>query len=221
MIERHLRTPRTARFYVTGEVTEATRELWVACHGYAQLARYFVRPFTAIASAERVIVAPEALSRYYFETAPGMHGPNARVAATWMTREDRDNEIRDYIEYLDNVAANVAGDVAHDVRITAFGFSQGCATVSRWAAHGRTRLDRVILWGSGLPPELEPAQALFRDADLTIAIGSDDMHISGSAVTRLEARLKQGGMSYRLHRYAGGHRVEPAALRGLLDGLTQ
>jgi predicted esterase len=218
--EHHLRTPRTARFYLLGDITAATQELWVACHGYAQLARYFARPFAGIVSAERVVVVPEALNRYYFESAPGVHGPHARVAATWMTREHREHEIADYIEYLDNLVQHVAGDVAPDVRITAFGFSQGCATVSRWAARGRTRVHRVILWGSGLPPELEPSPALFRGAELVVAVGDADQHVSDAGIARQEARLRDGGMPYRLVRYAGGHRVEAQALAVLLGDPT-
>jgi predicted esterase len=216
MIEGRIRTPRTARYYATGEVTAATQELWIACHGYAQLARYFVRPFAEIASTQRVIVAPEALNRYYFETAPGRHGPDAKVAATWMTREDREHEMVDYIEYLDNVTALMAGHAAPDAHITALGFSQGSATVSRWAARGRTRLDRVILWGAAIPPELEPGPSLFRGADLVLAIGTADEHVSEAAVARQEARLSDAGMPHRLHRYEGGHRINAQALAGLL-----
>lgn len=214
--EQHLRTPRTARFYMLGELGAATRELWVACHGYAQLARYFARPFASIVTPERAVLVPEALNRYYFETAPGVHGPDARVAATWMTREDREHEIADYIDYLDNLVEHAVGDVAPSVRITAFGFSQGCATVSRWAARGRTRVHRVILWGSGLPPELEPSPDLFGGAELVVAIGDADEHVSEAAVSRQDARLRKGAMSYRLVRYAGGHRVDEAALARLL-----
>jgi predicted esterase len=220
VIELHIRTPRTARYYSTAELTAYTRELWIVCHGYAQLARYFIRPFAAISNAQRVVVAPEALSRYYFETAPGVHGPDARVAATWMTREDRDHEILDYIEYLDNLAAHLVREAAADVRITALGFSQGAATVSRWAARGSTPLHRVILWGSGLPGELEPAPDLLRGADLIVALGTSDEHINEAAVSRQEARLKQGGMQYRMHRYRGAHRVEADALVALLDALS-
>jgi predicted esterase len=220
VIEGHIRTPRTARYYATGAVTPETRELWIVCHGYAQLARYFIRPFNTIAEAHRVIVAPEALSRYYLESAPGVHGPDARVAATWMTREDREHEMRDYIEYLDNLATHLTRDPDDGLLLTALGFSQGAATVSRWAARGSARIDRVILWGSGLPGELEPSADLFRGASLTIALGTEDDHVSDAAVRRQEARLQQGAMQYRLHRYQGGHRIEAETLAGLLTALS-
>lgn len=217
MHERHLRTPRTARFYVLGEVTNETRELWVACHGYAQLARFFARPFTSIVAADRAIIVPEALNRYYFETAPGVHGPDARVAATWMTREDRDHEMADYIEYLDNLVTHVAGDVAPHVRITALGFSQGAATVSRWAARGRTLMHRVVLWGSGLPPELEPGPDLFQGASVVLAAGASDAFVSLARVRAEAARLEAAGMTCSVLEYDGGHRVETEALAELVS----
>ncbi|MDE3054320.1 MAG: phospholipase, partial [Gemmatimonadota bacterium] len=87
MAEHHLRVRRTARFHSLGEFGPGVREIWIACHGYGQLAGRFLRHFRAAAHPERLIVAPEALSRFYLDNALP-HGPDARVGATWMTRED-------------------------------------------------------------------------------------------------------------------------------------
>ncbi|NIP78275.1 MAG: phospholipase, partial [Gemmatimonadetes bacterium] len=87
------------------------REVWFVLHGYGQLAERFVRRFDALPGVRdgmRAVVAPEALSRFYVEEeVTGPHGPESRVGATWMTRADREHEIRDYVEYLDRVAAAV------------------------------------------------------------------------------------------------------------------
>jgi predicted esterase len=209
MREHHITVSRTARYYTLGDAQAV--EVWFVCHGYAQLARYFIRQFEPIADGSRLIVAPEALNRYYFETAPGVHARAARVAATWMTREDREHEIEDYIAYLDALYDATLGDAVGRT-IVALGFSQGAATVSRWAARGRARIDRVVLWGSGLAPELSPGPELLRGATLCIAIGDADEHIDESVVTAVDRRLRAAGVDYRLHRYAGGHRIEAAAL---------
>jgi predicted esterase len=131
-----------------------------------------------------------------------------------MTREDREHEIDDYIGYLDALYNAVTGDVARRT-IVALGFSQGAATVSRWAARGRAHLDHVILWGSGLAHELSPGPALLRGASLCIAIGDADEQVDERSLREVDRRLRAAGLDYRLHRYAGGHRVEPAALRHL------
>lgn len=205
---------RSARFYTLGNPDAA--DVWIVCHGYAQLARYFLRAFSAIDDGSRYIVAPEALNRYYYETAPGVHTGDARIAATWMTREDREHEIDDYIAYLDTLAERVADGTPR--RITALGFSQGAATVSRWAARGAARIDHVILWGSGLPPELQPGPELLRGARLTIAIGDADSQIPSGEVERQDHRLREAGMDYHLVRYVGGHRIEAEALAALEQG---
>lgn len=213
MREHHIEVARTARYYTLGAAGEHTREVWIACHGYAQLARYFLRAFAPLDDGSRIIVAPEALNRYYHETAPGVHAADARVAATWMTREDRDAEIRDYIGYLDTLAAHLLAATPPTVRLVALGFSQGAATVSRWAAHGSTRIDHVVLWGSSLAHDLVPAPGLFRGARLTIAIGDSDEHVGEARVAAEDRRLREAGLDYTLLRYAGGHRIEAAALQ--------
>lgn len=226
MREHHFTTRRTARYYTVGGQGDVL-EIWFVLHGYAQLARYFIRPFDSIADEARLIVAPEALNRYYFETAPGQHTRDARVGATWMTREDREHEIEDYVAYLEALAEHVLGvapaqyDAAPDAtadspappHVTVLGFSQGAQTASRWAARGRTRIDRLILWGAGLAHELVPAPDLFRGAPLTVMIGTSDNHIDEDRVTREYERLIAAGLPHELVRYDGGHWIEPAVLR--------
>jgi predicted esterase len=212
MREHHLKVERTARYYTMG--SDDAPDVWLVCHGYAQLARYFLRQFEPLDDGSRLIVAPEALNRYYFETAPGMHGADARVAATWMTREDREHEIDDYVSYLDALYVAIRGEAAART-VVALGFSQGATTVSRWAARGRARLEHVILWGSGLAPELSPGPELLRGARLCVALGDADPQIDERSVTDAEQRMRAAGLDFRLFRYAGGHRIEPAALREL------
>ncbi|CAN5781680.1 esterase [soil metagenome] len=215
MRSHHLQVRRTARYYTLGGDGDVG-SVWFVLHGYAPLARYFIRPFEAIASDTRLIVAPEALNRYYFETAPGEHAADARVAATWMTREDREHEIEDYLEYLDALAERVSGDVASGT-ITVLGFSQGAATASRWAACGRTKIDRVVLWGASVAHELVPAPELFRGADLTVAVGNADPHVNEKRIAREHERLTGAGLDCTLLRYDGGHRIEADSLRMLVS----
>ncbi len=48
-----------------------------------------------------------------------------------MTKEDRENEIADYVDFLDAVFGEV---VTPGARVTVLGFSQGVATAARWLA---------------------------------------------------------------------------------------
>jgi len=212
--EHHLTVERTARYYTLGDPRGDPRELWIACHGYAQLAVRFLRALEPLDDGTRLIVAPEALSRFYIET-PGMTHAQAPVGASWMTREDRLSEIDDYFVYLDALVAQVRPEIgAGPVRTVALGFSQGAATVSRWAAHGTSRVDRLILWGSVLPHDLDVAAhaEVLRAMDLVIVAGDADPHLPPAALAEQRDRLAAHGITMRTLSYAGGHRIEPEAL---------
>jgi predicted esterase len=217
--EHHVAVRRTARYYTLG--AESPRELWIVVHGYSQLAGRFIRRFQPLADATRLVVAPEALNRYYFESAPGRHGPDAGVGATWMTREDRVAEIDDYVAYLDTLADTLAASLpAPPERIIVLGFSQGVATVARWIARGRTRVDHLVLWGGYLPPELMPGPGLFHGAALTWMLGSEDAYTPDARISALSADLQRAGLAHRVRWYRGGHRIEPDGLRELARDLA-
>ena len=139
MEQRFIRVPRTARYHVLGDAKKAKR-IWIVLHGYGQLARYFLNKFEGIGT-DLLIVAPEGLSRFYTDVS------HQRVGATWMTREDRDHEIVDQIEYLDTLVAEIQKEALPDATWGVLGFSQGVATAYRWLMQGNTKVDKVVLWG--------------------------------------------------------------------------
>ena len=189
-------------------------EAWVVCHGYAQLARYFLRSFTPLADGSRQIIAPEALNRYYSEKSPGVHAADARIGATWMTREDRDVEVGDYVAYLDQLAATV---LTPGQRVIALGFSQGAATVSRWAALGRTRIAELVLWGTGPAHDLALTADVFRGAAITLVAGDADHYFDRAAAERTAARLRTAGLECDVLGHDGGHRITEPALAALAE----
>jgi len=213
--ERHLEVQRTARYYTLGSAADA-RDVWFVLHGYGQLARRFLRHFRPIAVPERLLIAPEALNRYYSEYEPGYHRPDAHVGATWMTREDRLHEITDYVRYLDQLYAEILAPPSFgNARRVLLGFSQGAATAARWAALGQAGFDRVILWGGFPPPELARGPALFRDAGLTVVFGRTDAYASAARVQAESAVLAAAGVTHRLCWFEGGHEIDADTLAEL------
>lgn len=216
----HLRVPRTARYHTIGEPSAAVRELWIACHGYGQLASEFAASFERLASPERLIVLPEGLSRYYVDRS--VSAPNdapQRVGASWMTREDRDVEIADHVGYLDALHDLVRpATQTVRVRLRVLGFSQGVATVGRWMALGRTRPDQLILWAGGFPPEIDLAgfAARMRGAEVVLVVGDRDPFASWAGAEAQHATFVAAGIDARLVRFSGGHRLDNA----VLDALT-
>lgn len=213
----HLEIPRTARYALLGEPGPEVRELWVVLHGYRQLAARFIRRFSRIAGPGRLIAAPEALNRFYVGDPPGRHGPDARVGGTWMTREDRETEIGDYVRYLDLLTGHLQASLPAPVPVVAVGFSQGCHTVARWAVHGRTRPGTVILWGELLPGDLDPERAAeaLAGVRLVSAQGREDTHITPALLQEEDRRLAALGVEVDRRWHPLGHVVEPELLSAL------
>ena len=214
--ESFLTVERTARIWTLDEEEQA-QELWYVLHGYRQLARRFLRRFTAIHDGRRRIVAPEALSRFYLEGGQQRHGPTSVVGATWMTREDRLHEIDDYVAYLDRLHQQTVAEVGASVPVTLLGFSQGVATAARWVVQGAVRPARLLVWGDTLPPDLDPADAAARlgALELVRVRGDDDPAVGKERSAAEEEALAAMGVESRIVRYPGGHEIHEATLRGL------
>lgn len=214
-IAHHLDVRKTARYLTDREPSENIRDVWFVCHGYGQLASDFIREFECIESPSRLIVAPEALSRFYIQDKPGFHGPDARIGATWMTREDRDAEIGDYVEYLDRLYDTIFAAVPRDTcRVTVVGFSQGGATANRWLTRGRARADRLLMWGCLLASDsdLNEAAMFFRDVELTLVYGTRDQFADTGMIADYEKLLASHSVPYRVERFEGGHRMDRETL---------
>ena len=215
----HLRVQRTARYYTLGGASPALSAIWFLLHGYGQLAGTFIRYFSDLASDDSLLVAPEAMNRFYLASSEKATGAERPVGASWMTREDRASEIADYVEYLDalyDAVSESAGGALPPINV--IGFSQGGATATRWVTHGRARIDRLILWGSLLPPEtdLSPGHAL-RRARLTLVVGNQDQYIDDAAFATAQARLDSARVPYDAIRFDGGHVVRRGVFPQLVD----
>lgn len=217
--EHHLPVGRTARFYTLGDAQRAPNEVWFVLHGYGQLASRFVRHFEVLDDGRRLIVAPEALSRFYLDTVTGSH-THSPVGASWMTREDRLSEIDDYIEYLDALADQIRRDVGGRLpRVVTLGFSQGVATACRWVTTGQIVTDRLIMWGGLIPHDLDlallAAPSNARAADIVIVVGSEDGLVTPAAVAEQSERLARESIPARTVTFAGGHRLDDETLTAL------
>lgn len=210
----HLAVTRTARYAMIGEPGPHIRDVWIVCHGHAQLARKFIERFRSIAAADRLIVAPEALNRYYLEG--GFHGPSSRVGATWMTTEDRETEIADYVAYLDTLRAEIFRAVPRGgCTLRVLGFSQGVATAARWVAAGNANADQVILWAGSLPAELtRESAAHFNGAGVPVLMvaGEQDQFITAKVIAEQVGMLRAVGVAVDVATFPGGHEIDSAML---------
>lgn len=219
--EVHLEVLRTARVALLETEASGGRppgEVWYLLHGYRQLARRLLRRFGSLAADDRLVVAPEGLSRFYLDAPDRPHGAKDPIGASWMTREDREMEIRDYVRYLDRTAATLEGTAG--VHRTVLGFSQGAHTAVRWALLGGAPPSRLVLWGAGFPADL-PAEApdRLREMEVVLVRGERDRLRRPEEEEREEAWLEASGVPWRVLDHPGEHEITPEALerlRGLL-----
>jgi predicted esterase len=121
------------------------------------------------------------------------------------------HEIEDYVRYLDAVYSEIAPGKA---RVTALGFSQGTATVCRWAGLGSSRIDRLIVWGGEVPPDLDLKR--LRVSSLTLVYGTRDEFFTPKIIAATEERLRANQIGYELMPFEGGHEIDEATLRRLI-----
>ena len=219
-MEHHLTVPRTARYEQLGELSAATRQLWLVAHGYGQLAEPFSRHFKSMLATDpesTAIVVPEALSRFY------LSGNGGRVGASWMTTADREAEIADQAVYFDALLAQLLAACSPDVRVTVLGFSQGTATVSRWLA-SRTdgwRPHQLILWAGDFPADIEDntARRLLQGLPVVLVSGEQDGYVSPEKLQAQAKALRPHGAQLTTKIFEGKHTLYPPLLQQLHEAL--
>lgn len=184
-------------------------------HGFGQLAADFLLPFAAIAGPTRAIVAPEALNKFYHVSRATGQREGQRVGATWMTREDRDAEIADYVTYLDGVAETFG----RGRPLTVLGFSQGVSTLMRWIVRGAHPVARVIVWAGEIPADVDLVahRARFPAAGVEVVIGSVDEYATWINLEGMQERFADAAIPVGVRIFDGGHRLDRETLLSLVS----
>lgn len=227
MQEHHLLTQRTARYYTIGEISKSKRTVWIACHGYAMLAGEFIKGLEPLAEKGRgtddesrdkkngnvLIVAPEALSRFYTK---GFYGT---VGATWMTREDRLAEIDDYAGYLQLLYEKIKSQVHPKADIHILGFSQGCSTVCRWIARKSPVIKALWLCSGSIPEDLDfkSFKRATQNYAVRLIIGDKDPFISAVDKEAVLERIRANGLEVEAHEFKGGHDLNLPLVKSLMS----
>lgn len=199
---------RTAHYSMLGQVGPHIRKLWIVTHGYGQLAKTFINRFQGIMDEETLVLAPEGLSRFYWG---GFDGP---VVASWMTREDRLDEIADFCNMLDQLYGLYVPQCHPSVKIILLGFSQGAATQVRWIMRSFPKFHHLMLWAGQLPEDLDyhPHLTYFADKQLHVAYGDEDPFLTPKRLKMMDKVLLDSGLTFAKHAYQGKHKVEKKAL---------
>lgn len=201
----YLYVQRAARFFTLGAWCDDICEVWVVLHGYGQTADRFVESFRPILRKDRFFVAPEGLSRFYH----GSHDPD-RVGASWMTSVERSLDISDYTAYIDAVMERImAWPIAQPIRLVGLGFSQGTATLTRWAMRSAYPINDMVLYGGDWAYEASPDKLFrhFKRAYHYLLAGDADRYMPEERIEKMAQTYADAGLEHELIRYAGGHAV--------------
>jgi len=190
-----------ARFFTLGDLNEETEEVWIVLHGYGQLANRFLKKFESIDNGKRLIVAPEGLSRFYWK------GFSGNVVASWMTKEDRLDDIDNYVNYLDTVYKQIIGDKKIKVRL--LGFSQGTATACRWAIHGDSKIDQLIMWAGAFPEDVNYFENsdFFNKLDIKFLVGNEDRMFTKEQIKAHRDMIVEKGVDFEYLEFEGDHNI--------------
>ncbi len=204
-----LKVTRTAHYYTLGKPGPDVRYFWIACHGYGQLARHFITKFDVLPADRHFVLAPEGLSRFYWQ------GLSGKVAASWMTSADRLDEIEDYANYLQILYEQFRPQLPSGVKVILFGFSQGCATQMRWVMRHFPAFDHLIFWAGTIPEDIDylPHQKYFSDKSLHVIYGTDDPFLTAERIAWHRQLLTDQQLTVEESTFAGKHTVDREALR--------
>ena len=208
--EQSIEFQKRGRYFTLGNIEDG-KSLLIALHGYGYLAEYFIRKFQNVDLEKYVVVCPEAPHRFY------QSGNSGRVGASWMTKEDRRNDIKDYVTFLDTLL-NSLKTTAQFESITLLGFSQGGATACRWLAYGQHTFDRLILWATVFPPDMEKEYLIkFRSSDNYFVFGMKDEFYSSDKVREHFEELNLLNIPFEMRNFDGTHTIHEETLLSILN----
>lgn len=212
MLKKSIKIAKTALYYLSREPDRGYQAIWFVFHGYGQRAASFLREFEALSSQNILVVAPEALNRFYLDKGAGP------VGASWMTREERDSEITDYIHFLNAVFSEVSHSLpAPAPELTVLGFSQGVAAAWRWTLAPECPARRIIIWGAELPPVSEwTSQAhSLENQDIILVHGQTDPWFTPLQAEKQFQLLNRHNLSCSRITYDSGHEINQNTLHVL------
>ena len=169
--------------------------LFIGFHGYMETAEIQMERLAAVPGTDGwTLVSVQGLNRFY-------KGRSQEVVAGWMTRQDREDAIRDNIAYVDNVVELTR---EREIPVVHIGFSQGVSMAFRGAVRGKVRAAGVVAVGGDVPPELlNDAKSWF--PRVLLMRGTHDEWYTAEKMGKDYRALRPRVDDVRTLEYAGGH----------------
>jgi len=200
-----VKVSKTARLIHLKSEKKTNSKLLIALHGYGHLSTYFSRKFEEIHQDFDVLV-PEGLHRFYLKASAG------RVGSSWMTKEERESDILENQNYLEQILESYSDTYS---TIVLLGFSQGGATASRFCYQKNNTISGLILWGSVFPPDISQEEINHFNGQKFFVLGKEDEYFTEK--NQKEVLALQKKLGYETVQFAGGHDIDISVLNEILN----
>lgn len=210
-VEAHsIEIKRSARWFHIGELPNNCSEIIIVLHGYGQHPSYMLNGLQTLIAPGRCICAPEGLSRFY------IHGMKGRIGASWMTRDDREQEIKDYLAYLTYWFKSI--NIPKSTPVTLIGFSQGVCTAARWVANG-AKINTLMFSSGTLPLEWSISTPNLSSSlkEIHIIRPKNDEFYTLNVFKEDLSTLKKMDFPIEIHEPEGTHTLNPKLLCEILN----
>jgi len=213
MNEHSIKIKTTAHYYSLGELNKDTKEIWLVCHGYGQLAKFFLQKFKSLQEDGVYIIAPEGFNKFYLK------GFSGRVGASWMTKEKRDDEIIDHCKFLEQITAEFINQAHENCKLNVLGFSQGTATISRWSLKTNHQFNSLTFWGGKIANDFDFVCYNLKHPKTKnfVVFGTEDDFYTSDIVNEYKPELYK--LNAKWLRYNGGHTIETETLNKIKNSI--
>lgn len=217
MIKNYIEVKRTARYFQSKVVDDKVKHIVFVLHGYAQNADEFLESFDNLASDEVLIVAPEGLSKFYWKDF------SSNPTSSWMTSLERENEIKDTINYLNEVVTQIVkSSLSKGIEFHLLGFSQGGAAASRFIAQSIFSFKNLFLYAGNLAPDIDwkKFQKYHQDLHLHLIYGTEDLFVKEEQVATAKAFIEEKNFKTSIFKFNGKHKIEAVAIKYIKENLN-
>ncbi|SEL73992.1 Predicted esterase [Maribacter orientalis] len=203
-------TYKSSNTYETLNVlNKDTKRVWIVFHGIGFLSRFFLKYFKELPENENYIIAPQAPSKYY------LNGEYKHVGASWLTKENTEQEITNLFNYLDAVLANEV--IPKRCELIMFGFSQGVSIAMRYLTHSKLQCDKLVLYAGGIPIELKKEDFKYLiNTEIISILGNSDEYLTPERHLEEKNKLVElFGKNVCYINFNGGHEVKKEIINNL------
>lgn len=201
----------TNTYSTLNTLTQETKNVWIACHGIGFLSKFFISYFENLDPELNYVIAPQAPSKYYQTKA------YKYVGASWLTKENREQEIENVLNYLDAILQTEK--LPEGKNIILLGFSQGVSVVTRWLAQHKVNCDHLVIHSGSIPSEFDSTSfAYLPNLKTSIIYGTQDEYITKD---RIYSQLQLARQIFpnvpEVIKFNGKHVVHPESIKKISE----